>query len=100
MNILGLSGAVFHDPSAALFIDGKLVAATEFGERIRKLEHVYLGPSYTTEQCLAACRAHPGQPRSERLTDAPKTAAEPLAAGHPVAWFQGRMEFGLRALGN
>ena len=74
--------------------------AAEFGERIKKLEHVYLGPAYTIEQCLAACRDHAGQPRSERLTDAPKTAAELLAAGHPVAWFQGRMEFGPRALGN
>ena len=32
MNILGLSGAVGHDASAALFVDGELVAAIE-GER-------------------------------------------------------------------
>ena len=29
MKILGISGALDHDPSAALFIDGKLVAAAE-----------------------------------------------------------------------
>ncbi|MGH8728449.1 MAG: hypothetical protein ACREV9_09885 [Burkholderiales bacterium] len=29
MNILGLSGVVYHDASAALLIDGKLVAAAE-----------------------------------------------------------------------
>jgi carbamoyltransferase len=29
----------------------------------------------------------------------PGETAEILAAGHPVAWFQGRMEFGPRALG-
>jgi carbamoyltransferase len=75
-------------------------AAAECGERIQKLKHVYLGPEYTTEQCLAACRAHPARPQSKPLSDAPKTAAELLAAGHPVAWFQGRMEFGPRALGN
>lgn len=75
-------------------------AAAECGERIEKLKHVYLGPEYTTEQCLAACRAHPARPQSKPLSDAPKTAAELLAAGHPVAWFQGRMEFGPRALGN
>ena len=33
------------------------------------------------------------------LEDAPARAAEILAAGNPVAWFQGRMEFGPRALG-
>ena len=29
LTVLGLSGAVSHDPSAALYIDGKLVAAVE-----------------------------------------------------------------------
>lgn len=29
MIVLGLSGAVSHDASAALYIDGKLVAAVE-----------------------------------------------------------------------
>ena len=29
LTVLGLSGAVNHDPSAALYIDGKLVAAVE-----------------------------------------------------------------------
>lgn len=29
LTILGLSGALSHDPSAALYIDGKLVAAAK-----------------------------------------------------------------------
>ena len=29
LTILGLSGALSHDPSAALYIDGKLIAAVE-----------------------------------------------------------------------
>ena len=29
LTVLGLSGALTHDPSAALYIDGKLVAAAE-----------------------------------------------------------------------
>ena len=29
LTILGLSGALSHDPSAALYIDGKLIAAAE-----------------------------------------------------------------------
>ena len=33
--VLGLSGALSHDPSAALYIDGKLVAAAEEERFIR-----------------------------------------------------------------
>ena len=36
MIILGLSGAVSHDPSSALLIDGKLVAAAEEERFIRE----------------------------------------------------------------
>ena len=38
MNILGLSGSLTHDPSAALFIDGRLVAAAE-EERFLRDKH-------------------------------------------------------------
>jgi len=75
-------------------------AATSLGERVRKLEHVYLGPSFSTDECIAACRDHPQQLSWLRLDDAPARAAEILADGQPLAWFQGRMEFGPRALGN
>ena len=74
--------------------------AMELGEKVRKMDHVYLGPSYTNEQCIQACERHGQRPRWERLEDTPRQAAEILAAGNPVAWFQGRMEFGPRALGN
>jgi len=36
MIVLGISGAVSHDPSAALFIDGRLVAAAEEERFIRE----------------------------------------------------------------
>ncbi len=74
--------------------------AIAHGEPVRKLEHVYLGPAYTTEQCIAACQNGEHRPHWERLDDAPGRGAEILAQGHPLAWFQGRMEFGPRALGN
>jgi carbamoyltransferase len=75
-------------------------AATSLGERVRKLKHVYLGPSFSTDECIAACREHPQRPSWVRLDDAPSRGAEILAEGQPLAWFQGRMEFGPRALGN
>jgi carbamoyltransferase len=72
----------------------------QYGDSVGKMEHVYLGPSYTSEQCISACENHPARPQWQRLDDASETGAELLAQGHPLAWFQGRMEFGPRALGN
>jgi carbamoyltransferase len=72
----------------------------EEGETVKPMQHAYLGPSYTTEQCIEACKQHQAGPKWERLDDVPQRAAEIMAAGNPLAWFQGRMEFGPRALGN
>jgi carbamoyltransferase len=70
------------------------------GESVHPLEHIYLGPSFSTDECITACRDHPQRPTWVRLDDAPARAAEIIADGQPLAWFQGRMEFGPRALGN
>ncbi|MEE8243891.1 MAG: carbamoyltransferase C-terminal domain-containing protein [Pseudomonadales bacterium] len=73
--------------------------ANERGERLSKMTHVFLGPRYTNAECLAALQAAE-QPIDFRvLDDVAAEVADLLAAGHPVAWFQGRMEFGPRALG-
>jgi carbamoyltransferase len=74
-------------------------SASNMGIQIEKLEHVYLGPSYTTEECIAACHDHPRKPKWQVIDDAAQRGADILAAGNPMAWFQGRMEFGPRALG-
>lgn len=70
------------------------------GGSVEKMEHVYLGPSYSTEECIEACERHPQQPQWKVVEDVPGTGAEILSGGNPLAWFQGRMEFGPRALGN
>lgn len=74
-------------------------AAHLAGETIHKMEHAYLGPAFTNEECMAACEAHPEKPIFTRVENGPQKAAELLAAGNPLAWFQGRMEFGPRSLG-
>lgn len=59
----------------------------------------YLGPSYKQddiEQRLAAAGARFTVCADDIVVDA---AAQALAAGQAVGWFQGRMEFGPRALG-
>ena len=69
------------------------------GVPVEKMEHVYLGPSYSNEDIIAACARHPAKPQWKLIDKVPERIAHLLADGHPVAWFQGRMEFGPRALG-
>jgi carbamoyltransferase len=74
--------------------------ANELGDDVRPMEHAYLGPRYSTEQCIEACEQHAAKPKWECIDSVPQRAAAILADGNPLAWFQGRMEFGPRALGN
>ena len=73
------------------------------GVPVEKMEHVYLGPTYDNAAVIAACESHPEKPRWQKIdngdSEVPRRIAGILADGHPVAWFQGRMEFGPRALG-
>jgi carbamoyltransferase len=64
------------------------------------MEHAYTGPGYSEEECLAAIEG--AGFRAERLDDDElfRTVAARMAEGDVVGWFQGRMEFGPRALGN
>lgn len=74
--------------------------ASQAGECPPRMRHAYLGPSYDDDQILAAVKAVGPRVRCERDDKIVDTTADLLAAGNPVAWFQGRMEFGPRALGN
>ncbi|VFM96368.1 MAG: carbamoyltransferase [Candidatus Kentron sp. G] len=69
------------------------------GIRPEAMEHVYLGSAFTNEECIMACYEHPRRPGYEIIDNVPGAIARLLAGGNPVAWFQGRMEFGPRALG-
>jgi carbamoyltransferase len=63
-------------------------------------DHAYWGTMFTNEDCAQAIRAA-GLPFEtldrDRLVD---RTADMLIDGSVVGWFQGRMEFGARALGN
>jgi carbamoyltransferase len=64
------------------------------------MEHAYTGPGYSDEECARAIAA--AGLEGERLDDDalfPAVAAR-IADGDVVGWFQGRMEFGPRALGH
>ena len=64
------------------------------------LHDVYLGPAYddaAIEAALAAAGVSAQKLEEGALID---TAAQAIHAGRVLGWFQGRMEFGPRALGN
>lgn len=64
------------------------------------LDHVYLGPSYTNkeiEQALSISKVKHVRLEGDKLC---QVAAERIAQGQIVGWFQGAMEFGPRALGS
>jgi len=69
------------------------------GVPVEKMEHVYLGPAYSNEDVIAACARHPARPQWEKVDKLSQRIGKLLVDGNPVAWFQGRMEFGPRALG-
>ena len=64
------------------------------------MQGAFLGPEFGPHEVRAALDA--AGARYETLDDGALIAAtvEALAAGQAVGWFQGRMEFGPRALGN
>jgi carbamoyltransferase len=64
------------------------------------MEHAYTGPAFDDAAIEAALGAYDFP--HERLDDDALVAhvAERIEAGDVVGWFQGRMEFGPRALGN
>src|SRR5262249_53285113 len=57
-----------------------------------------LGPAFKRRDILAAVKLAGLRPRRSKAPG--RDAAEMIDAGKIVAWFQGRMEFGPRALGN
>lgn len=60
-----------------------------------QLSHVYLGPEFDADETAAKLFPH-----AQKSNDIARDVAALLAHGEIVAWFQGRMEWGPRALGN
>lgn len=72
------------------------------------MEHAYLGPEFSPEEVEACLAARAGELEQAGCTVAGigdeaelcRRTAERIAEGAVVGWFQGRMEWGPRALGN
>jgi carbamoyltransferase len=64
----------------------------------KPMRHGYWGPIFDGKAIESALRTY--KLRYTRLEDPARTAAELLEQGKILGWFQGRMEFGPRALGS
>lgn len=79
---------------AALWIDHR---ARNNAPRRWRMDHAYLGPQFGDQEIEAFLKWSKLPYR--RVDNVPQVAAEMLASDRVIGWFQGRMEFGPRALG-
>jgi carbamoyltransferase len=99
----GIVERIFVQPAASddgVALGAALAPCLDGGGRLpnRAMRHAYLGPAFddeAIETALKTCKL-----RYSRLKDPAATGAELLTQGKILGWFQGRMEFGPRALGS
>jgi carbamoyltransferase len=99
----GLIDDIYVQPAAG--DDGTCIGAAlgvyqELGLPLPRIPtgHSYLGHEFSNEAIEKVLKVY--KLPYQRVENASRTAAELLAQNHLVGWFQGRMEFGPRALGN
>jgi carbamoyltransferase len=98
----GMVEKMFVQPAASdegVALGAALAPYLDHGGRLpnREMRHTYLGPAFDDEAIEAALKTY--KLRYSRINDAAATGAELLSKGKILGWFQGRMEFGPRALG-
>jgi carbamoyltransferase len=98
----GLVDKIFVQPAAAddgVALGAALAPYMDQGGRLpnRIMRHAYLGPEFDDDAIEAVLRTF--KLRHARLDDPAGTTAELLSKGKILGWFQGRMEWGPRALG-
>lgn len=75
--------------------------AREIDGKYDSMNGAYLGPYYSDKEVITALKKYKAvYDKIETFNDLCKKVAELINEGKVVGWFQGRMEFGPRALGN
>jgi len=87
------------DAGGAVGVAHYIYNTLEGRPRVAPWEHAFLGPAYDDGEVRACLAAHGARWRALDDGEVPGEAARLLAEGKVVGWFQGRMEFGPRALG-
>lgn len=99
----GLFKDIFIQPAAGdsgTAIGAALLLNHQKLNRPRKVQETsFLGPKFTNEMCIKAIK-EAGLPYKIAGEEIYSFTAEKLLQNKIVAWFQGKMEFGPRALGN
>jgi len=80
---------------AALYIHNHI----QGNPRIEPMQHNYYGPAFSKQQIESTLKRFKVKYTKLNGNEA-ETAARHIAKGKIIGWFQGRMEFGQRALGN
>ena len=88
------------DSGTALGVCYQIHNAILKGERAEVMTGAYTGPEFNDEAIKTALFANNFRFECYSDQELTKLAAHDIAAGLVVGWFQGRMEFGPRALGN
>jgi len=88
------------DSGTALGVCYQIYNSILKGDRAEVMTGAYTGPHFTNEQIENALLENKFQSECYSDDEVTKRAAQDIAAGLVVGWFQGRMEFGPRALGN
>jgi carbamoyltransferase len=99
----GVIEEIFVQPAASddgVAIGAALVPYLDDNGRLpnKPMRHGYWGPSFDDDAIEKALLTY--KIRHTKLSDPAKTAAQLLQQGKILGWFQGRMEFGPRALGS
>ncbi len=97
----GLVREVFVPPvcsDAGLALGTAYLAAAASGREPEPCNHAYWGPEFTNDEIRRVLDLVGA--RYREVSDPAETAARLIAEGRLIGWFQGRMEFGPRALGN
>lgn len=66
----------------------------------KRINHVYFGPDFSDEKIKKSLREFSNQIKYENVKDPANAACGLLEKGNYIFWFQGKMEYGPRALGN
>jgi carbamoyltransferase len=99
----GIVDNIFIQPAAAddgVALGAALAPFLGGGQRLpsKPMRHAYLGPSFEDASIEAGLKTY--KIRYSSLSDPAATAAEMISQGKILGWYQGRMEFGPRALGS
>jgi carbamoyltransferase len=99
----GIVDRIFVQPAAGddgVCLGAALAPFLDLGGRlpVRKMRHAYLGPQSSDDEIARVVETY--KLRATRVSDPAVAAAQMLASGKILGWFQGRMEFGPRALGS